>query len=318
MKWRRHWKPVLVGLLLLVAGGGLGTWAEVAVHGYLEDRGCLNLAVDVVPPPDFPARAEPLRFLALGDVGTGTEEQRRVARTAARLCREPGCDFLLLLGDNFYPAGVTSPADPLFQRVYEDVYGPIGKPVFAVLGNHDVAGNSLAQVLHTLQSRTWRMPNFNYGFRAGPAHFRAINTNCKPLSLWGLGEELAGDGEGWSFLIGHHTVYGNGPHGDTDRQTRWYWERAIAPHVDFYLSGHDHQLAHLRTPGGKTDYVVSGAGGETSRDLPPEAFHTSTAESLFRYPDNGLVAFEVTAARVRVRYYDADGAVLHEFVREKP
>ncbi len=161
------------------------------------------------------------------------------------------------------------------------------------------------------------MPNFSYAFSAGPARFRALNTNCRPLHLPEPDDEPEGAAP-WTFLFGHHTVYGTGHHGDTDWLSRRQWERNAAPRADFYLSGHDHHLEHLRGPGGTTDYVVSGSGGRHWREAAPDAGQPSAAESLFSYRDNGLVGFEVTPGRVQVRYYDAKGEVLYGFVREKP
>lgn len=311
-------RPRTVALLALPVVLAVGIWGGVEIHEELARRGCVNLAQDVAKGPVLAPGRATVRFLALGDTGTGDADQRRVARTAARLCKEPGCDFLVLLGDNFYERGVTSLQDPKFTRLFEEMYGDIGKPVYAVLGNHDVKEKAYSQVLYSLKSPTWRMPNFSYAFRAGPARFTVLNTNCYPLFLPGLGPSLASGSGEWTFLLGHHTLYSSGNHGDADWLTRWYWQATVAEHLDFYLSGHDHQLEHLRFQGRHTDFIVSGAGGRHSRNRRPGGGRQSAASSLFLYKDNGLVAFEVSPQRVRVRFHDGGGAVLYEFVKEKP
>jgi tartrate-resistant acid phosphatase type 5 len=309
-------RRVRIAVVAVVCAAAIG--AGVGIQRYLSQRGCLPLAQDVVGVPALPDSRETVRFLALGDTGTGDEDQRRVARAAARLCREQGCDFLVLLGDNFYESGVTSPRDAAFTHRFEEMYGGIGKPVFAVLGNHDVRGDALAQVQYSLRSAAWRMPNFSYAFRAGPARFLALNTTCQPLHLLTAGSALDEGAADWTFVLGHHTLYSSGYHGDTHRLSRWYWQSNLAGRVDFYLAGHDHELEHLRVEGGGTDYIVSGAGGKHYRDSDTAHWETSSARSLFVHRGNGLVGFEVSPARVRVRFYDGDGAALYGFVKEKP
>ena len=50
----------------------------------------------------------------------------------------------------------------------------------------------------------------------------------------------------WTIAFGHHSVFSNGTHGDTDFFTRLYWDWFLEGRVDLYLSGHNHHLAHLQ------------------------------------------------------------------------
>src|SRR5687768_14460425 len=49
-----------------------------------------------------------VRFVGFGDAGEGNEAQQRVANAAEVVCQDRGCDFAMMLGDNFYDEGVTS------------------------------------------------------------------------------------------------------------------------------------------------------------------------------------------------------------------
>ena len=111
------------------------------------DVGCFQLVNDVLTVGINPLRVDHLQLVAVGDTGTGNEEQFEVAHGMARICKESGCDMVLLLGDNFYPNGVKSTEDPQFQSKFEEVYKEIKKPFFAVLGNHDVKQDVLSQVI---------------------------------------------------------------------------------------------------------------------------------------------------------------------------
>jgi hypothetical protein len=224
-----------------------------------------------------------------------------------------------MLGDTFYETGLRSPSDPTYERLFEDLYGDLGIPCFGVAGNHDVKQDALPLVLCTLRSRTWRMPNFSYGFEVPFARFFLLNTNLNLLELFRLRGTLTPDAARWTFVVGHHSLYANGTQGDWDLAGRWYWQRYLRDKADFYVCGHNHQLEHLRIPRQATDYVVSGAGGSHYRAhvAAGRRWKRSHAPSLFVYRDNGLVEFDVTASRVDVRYLDAEGRLLYGFERTR-
>lgn len=82
-----------------------------------------------------------LEFIAVGCQGTANDAQAKVAAAiheSIRNGKQPS--FILLLGDNLYPKGVTSPRssqfDTSFQKPYREL---IAKhiPFFIITGNHD-------------------------------------------------------------------------------------------------------------------------------------------------------------------------------------
>ncbi len=178
-----------------------------------------------------------MRFVALGDSGEGNEAQRQVAVAIRDVCAREGCDFAVLLGDNFYTKGVTSVDDPQWQTKFEEPYRDVDLPFFAVLGNHDYGGTlgiieygglgnqfnlGVVEVQYSQRSRKWIMPATHYTFRMGPAAFIALDTNS---ILWANTEhgdqrawfptalaEVAG--ADWVFVLGHHTIRSNGTHGN--------------------------------------------------------------------------------------------------------
>src|SRR6476661_6274103 len=66
--------------------------------------------------------AQRVRFIAIGDTGKGNADQRRVAVAIRDLCAARGCDFVLMLGDNIYDAGVESTTDSQWQTKFEQLY----------------------------------------------------------------------------------------------------------------------------------------------------------------------------------------------------
>jgi tartrate-resistant acid phosphatase type 5 len=78
-----------------------------------------------------------LRFVVMGDAGTGEADQSKVAQAIATVCAKTGCDFALELGDNIYDAGASSANDPQFDSKFERPYANLTMPFWLVLGNHD-------------------------------------------------------------------------------------------------------------------------------------------------------------------------------------
>ena len=310
-----------IGLLLIALAIGVGLGIRLVVRGArkLHRKGYYRLPQDLLSIRVNPREPGRLRFLAVGDVGTGDMDQAHVAATIRRLCAEEPKDFVLFLGDTFYEKGLTSPNDPLFEKLFESQYGELGIPCYAVAGNHDVKRDALPLVMCTLRSETWRMPNFSYAFDVPFARFFMLNTNLNLLELMRLKGELKPDPGKWTFVVGHHSLYANGTQGDWDWPGRAYWQHYLEPRTDFYVCGHNHQLEHLRVPGKHTDYVVSGAGGSHYREHVARGarFKQSQADSLFLHRDNGLVSFDVTAERVRVSYLNADGREIYAFERTR-
>jgi hypothetical protein len=307
---------VVVGLALLGGGGWLGAKAAWRLHEEGVKKGCLQSFPDVVPVRIEPAAPGHLRFAALGDTGTGNAGARRVAATLQSVCAREGCDFVTLLGDNFYPNGVSGMDDPLFDHAFESVYAALQVPVLAILGNHDVRGPVAPQVFHSRESRLWRMPNFAYRFQAGAARFFAVNTNCQPVTWWELEPQLAEPFAGWTFVLGHHSLYSTGPHGDANWSIRWLWSDLV-PRVDFYLAGHNHLLEHFQRPGERTEYVVSGSAGDDPAD-PARSEGPSAAQRRFQSYAPGFAWFDVTERQVTLRFYADGGDVLYESVRTRP
>jgi hypothetical protein len=191
---------------------------------------------DDIPPGDAPpAQAKRTRFIAIGDAGKGNATQREVAVAMRDVCAAKGCDFVLMLGDNIYDAGVDSITDSQWQTKFEEPYHDIDLPFYVALGNHDNGGNLIIdapgignefdkgkiEVDYTAVSTKWTMPATHYTFTAGNVGFIVLDTNS---ILWG--DETYGDqaawlpsalvevaDKRWIFTAGHHPYRSNGQHG---------------------------------------------------------------------------------------------------------
>jgi hypothetical protein len=192
---------------------------------------------DVPPGGDAPpAPAKRVKFIALGDAGKGNEDQRRVAVAMRELCAQRGCDFVLMLGDNIYDAGVDSVTDSQWQTKFEEPYRDIDLPFYVALGNHDYGGKLIIdapgignewdrgkiEVDYSQVSTKWNMPDTHYTFTWNHVGFVVLDTNA---IMWGntvYGDQAAWlpqammdvAGKDWLFVAGHHPYRSNGTHGN--------------------------------------------------------------------------------------------------------
>jgi hypothetical protein len=207
---------------------------------------------------------------AVGDAGSGNENQMAVGQAMARF----GCTEILFLGDNFYPNGVESVTDPMWQSHFETPYRSLiqaGAIFRASLGNHDHKGNTAAQVEYGHTHPHWYMPQ--------PYYFRELGSGICIFSIdsdvfdeaqgrW-LSSELARRPCPYKIVMGHHPVVSSGRHGNGDDHIQHHLRPVLAG-ADVYIAGHDHHYsdegvvtatAQSRTSTGSFRQLVVGTGG---------------------------------------------------------
>jgi len=268
----------------------------------------------------------PLHFIALGDWGrNGEYDQTQVAAQMGSWAGAHPNDFVISVGDNFYPAGVVSEQDPLWHYSFENIYTAHSLQCdwYPVLGNHDWETDVDAQVRYSKVSRRWQMPARYYSKEVNIGNdkvlFVMMDTN--PF----LHEEKAGYVENqvkwlkatlanaeanvkWKIVVGHHPCYTVGPritNYDTLTMRKALPQIFTDYKVDVYLSGHDHSLQHLK-PEGFCHQFISGAGSE----LTPVT--QGIAYSRFAASEHGFMYFSVDANRLNVKTVSYSGAVLYE------
>ncbi len=257
------------------------------------------------------ALSESVSFIAVGDMGTGNEDQYAVARAIEAVCAEKVCDFALGLGDNIYPSGVDSSDDAAFQSKFEQPYAKLDFTFYMSLGNHDDSPKFPLSGLDDFkgkyqvdyhyrddrQSSKWFMPARYYHFVApvasdvplidlfaldsnplggGKMHWDQLPWRESYLSQeknW-LQQALNHSTAPWKIAFAHHPYISNGKHGNAGEYdglkgsgTDWktLLNETLCGQVDVYFSGHDHNLQWLAPVEacGKTQFIVSGAGGKT-------------------------------------------------------
>ncbi len=261
------------------------------------------------PPPVFAVPAgDKVRVLAFGDFGTGKPAQHTVARQIGARHARQRFDLAITLGDNFYPRGMSTPGDVRWQTQFEELYGPLGIPFFATLGNHDWIhpDSPAAEILHDGPARHWRMPASHYTFTAGPVQFFALDTSLlAPRQLAWLDTALRESHARWKIVYGHHPIRSHGAHGDS----RAAVERLLPllrKRVQLYVAGHEHDLQRLRAEDG-VHFVIAGGGGQDTRPITPGP------RSLFAASRHGFAEIEADAQSLTVTLIGDQGEVLHTF-----
>jgi len=273
-------------------------------------RGTMLPSFMRVPPPPFSLKPDdqPVRVLAFGDFGTGSPAQKQTAAAMVDWNRRAPFDFAITLGDNFYNVGMASPTDPHWKSLWDDLYDPLRIKVYASLGNHDwgLSDSPAAEILYSERSPTWRMPSPYYTFSAGPAQFFALDTNevSEAQLLW-LDAELKKSSAKWKLVYGHHPIYSDGRHGDSQVLIEKLLP-LLKNRVDVYLVGHDHILNHIKPEAG-VHFFICGGGGAPLYEIKPGR------RTLFAQAINGFTIVEIGLSELKVRFIGGDSKQLYEY-----
>lgn len=264
------------------------------------------------------AHAEKISFLALGDQGAGTLAQWRIARAMETVAAESGgIDFAVFMGDNFYREGVRSTHDRQWNYKFENLYSGDHLniiPFYAVLGNHDYRGDPEMEIRYgreRLGSGRWQMPDHyhsaDFGIDGDHPLLRIafIDTNLSGEALAREADfvrqtfSAAGPAPVWRLVVGHHPVRNFGKHGDTPELVSALLPALRASHIDFYLSGHDHDLQVIARDS-EPYYLICGGGGAELHRVP-----AARDALLYADSDHGFMKIDVDPAALSVAYYDA-------------
>ena len=230
--------------------------AEVRAQARPSDRAA-GSRVAAAPPVrlTLPNREGSVRFMVVGDTGTGSRQQNELAQVMLRYREAFPFEFALLVGDNMY--GGEKARD--FKSKFEDVYRPLldgGVKFYASLGNHDESNQRFYEHFNMKGEEYYRV-------KEGNASFYALNSNYMDRrQLKWLEEQLAKDDSEWKAAFFHHPPYSSGRAHGSDTKLREVIEPLFVRHgVDVVFAGHDHFYERIKPQKG-VHYFVSGAGGK--------------------------------------------------------
>lgn len=248
-----------------------------------------------------PARKDPIRFIALGDSGTGGKAQRALMK---RISEVP-FDFMLLMGDIAYESGTATQLEKRFFAVYRDYLRYV--PAYPAIGNHE---------RRTQQGRPYFdafvLPGNEryYSFDWGDVHIVAIDTTQREADqLRWLDADLARNKLPWVIVFGHHPPYTSSFRGPQKAVRRAFAKILTQHEVDLVVSGHEHHYERFRIAG--VNYIISGGGGARLN-----AFWGNTG-ALKQAAKHHFLAFEATATSLKMRVVGIDGEEIETLALEK-
>lgn len=250
------------------------------------------------------AFGEPIRFAAIGDFGSDSSAEDRVAK----LVKKWNPAFIITLGDNSY----ANNDDNFMSRDVGNYYGEYITSDIATnrfwpsLGNHDVegpdrGGNYLEFfTLPEMPAQEWY-----YEFARGPVRFFVLNSATSReghgrrfttgQGRW-LKTALAAAKEPIKLVYFHHPPFSSGAEHGSNPGMWWPFKDWGATAV---LAGHEHNYERIVKRG--FHYFVNGLGGA---DIYDEWKTPKVAGSVRRYPDPDLG--EVAGARHGAMLVEAD------------
>jgi len=251
----------------------------------------------------------PVTFLAVGDMGTGDEDQAAVFEQMKGV----EFDLLVTMGDNAYPDGTLSQ----YERKFFDMYAPMLRsvPVYPISGNHEYLTDDAGPFREVFALPRNGGPGAVerwYSFDWGPVHFVALDTQLmnEEQANW-LENDLAATDQKWTVVMAHKPPYSSGHRGSTKRFRRVFGPIIEKYEVPLVLSGHDHNYERTHPMNGTT-YIVTGGGGKATRDIGSSGFTAHSDEVLH------FMWARVDGDRLELRAIDATGTEFDSVVITHP
>lgn len=236
----------------------------------------------------LPNKEGGVRFLVIGDTGTGTDKQHELAQIMLRYRQVFPYEFVLMLGDNMY--GSEKAAD--YKKKFEDIYRPLldqKVKFYAALGNHDESNQRFYEFFNMDGQEYYR-------FSKGNVSFYSLNSNYmdKKQVEW-LNNKMAADTATWKVAFFHHPPYSSGAAHGSDTKLRQIIEPIFIKYgVNVVFAGHEHFYERIKPQKG-IYYFISGSGGKLRKgdvkegsSLTAKAFDKDMSFMLVEVDDNQM------------------------------
>lgn len=256
----------------------------------------------------LPNHEDSVRFMALGDNGTGGRAQYEVAETMARYHRIFPFDFAIMLGDNMY--GRESKND--FVKKFERPYKPLldaGVKFYASLGNHDNPSQRFYELFNMGGKRY-------YTFQKGDVEFFALDTtNMDEEQLAWVEKELRESDSKWKICFFHHPLYSSGRRHGSNQELRTLLEPLFVKYgVNAVFSGHDHFYQRIKPQHG-IYYFISGAAGKLRRS---NIHKESDLTAVGFDQDNSFMLVEIAGDNLYFQSISRNGQTVDSGVLSRP
>jgi len=217
----------------------------------------MSAAPDIQPPVNKDA----VKFLVIGDSGTGDRAQNEVGAQMWKAHSIFPYDFAIMLGDNLY--GSERPQD--FVAKFERPYKPMLDAkieFYAALGNHDDPNQRFYKNFGMGGKRF-------YTYQKGDVRFFALDSNYmdKDQQRW-LEDELSKSNSKWKIAYFHHPLYSSGAAHGSEVDLRAIIEPLfIKYNLNVVFAGHEHFYERIKPQKGINHFTAGGSAKLRSGDI---------------------------------------------------
>ena len=206
----------------------------------------------------LPNDADSVKFLVIGDSGTGDRYQYDVAEKIVEARARFPFEFAIMLGDNLYGSERQIDYVNKFEKPYKTLLDD-GVKFYASLGNHDDPSQRFYQKFNMDGKRY-------YNFRKKDVEFFALDsTYMAPPQINWLRDELKRSNAKWKIPYFHHPIYSSGErHGSELDLQRVVEPLFLENGVDVVFSGHEHFYERLKPQKGIV-YITQGGAAKLRR-----------------------------------------------------
>src|SRR5215813_4055505 len=261
----------------------------------------------VLPSAVFGARPakDKIKFIAIGDFGTGDDNQTGIAAQMLRDHKTSPLDFVIAVGDNIYPDGGGRHFVQKFERPYSGLIRD-GVKFHAVLGNHDVRDGRRDQCQYQLFNMSGKC-YYTVKQGDGLAEFFMIDSTAFDMSQSGWLEGVLKESNAkWKIAVFHHPIYSSAQEHGSDVGLRARIEPLLTRYgVNVVLSGHDHTYERTKPQQG-VQYFVTGSGGKVRHG---DVNIRSPFRAMSYDQDNTYLQMEIEDQQISFQTITRSGAV---------
>jgi hypothetical protein len=237
-------------------------------------------ALAAMPTASLPKDKDSVKFLVIGDTGTGGRAQYEVGQRIAEAYKSFPFEFAIMLGDNLYGSEGPSAYVNKFEKPYKPLLDA-GVKFYASLGNHDEPAQRFYKPFNMDGKRF-------YTFSKGDVEFFVLDsTYMTPQQVDWLKGELEKSDKKWKIPYFHHPIYSSGERHGSELDLQALVEPLFVQNgVDVVFAGHEHFYERLKPQKGIT-YVTQGGGAKlregnirTSSPMTAKGFDTDNSFTL--------------------------------------
>ena len=200
-----------------------------------------------------PVGRDSVKFLVLGDTGTGDRAQYEVANQVWQSRQAFPYEFAIMLGDNIYGSERPQDFSLKFERPYKALLDA-NIPFYAALGNHDDPNQRYYKPFGMGGQRF-------YTYQKKDVRFYVLDSNYmdKDQQAW-LEKELKDANAKWKIAYFHHPLYSSGATHGSEVDLRAIVEPLFMKYgVNVVFAGHEHFYERLKPQNGIQYFTAGGS-----------------------------------------------------------